>query len=481
MKLRKRTRVSTKVENMKDEPLPAKRARRSKTQNEPPTQRPRQTRYMLRNRNNEKYAAKSAEPTQMNLNLLDLNDDCLLHILQNMCPTQLCNMAETCKRLQAMARYAFRLKYKRLDLKTSQGMNAIKRLLKNFGGQTSTLQIVHSNSCHTSLHCNCTLGKSKKLLTWIVRYCRQNLVDLTLKGFRIESDMMNKAKERFASLETLTLDTCILFDCTLNACKESLQVLHLDDVVFYSSSGFKQIYRPLLAFIRTAKVLCELSITGCHDVPMTVFAAISKLSNLKTLRLNGNTIVSETQFDQQMPQFSAMQNLTTFNFDLFGHSAFQIVHGLVANNVAIEHLELHNCPLDNGTIEQICQMQSIKNLSLDRLNNENILRLGSELKQLMKFFISSCNIVTPEGLTAMLRQAKRLEYLEVNMPNFVFSLNTYENMLHIMKRRKEQRKLDFVFHTYGDEQWDSVDVLEENEKWLSVNECVHFFRLILLI
>lgn len=40
-------------------------------------------------------------------NILDLNDDCLINILKNLTLIHLCATAETCKRLQTVAREAF--------------------------------------------------------------------------------------------------------------------------------------------------------------------------------------------------------------------------------------------------------------------------------------------------------------------------------------------------------------------------------------
>lgn len=113
-----------------------------------------QTRYLLRSRAKVGEIViediKLTEPQRHQKRIgqiMQLNDDCLLALFERMDPNTLCNVAETCLRLNELARYHFRIKYSNFDSASliSEGVvvyDMATKLFRNFGNLITSLNLV---------------------------------------------------------------------------------------------------------------------------------------------------------------------------------------------------------------------------------------------------------------------------------------------------------------------------------------------------
>ncbi|XP_055313500.1 uncharacterized protein LOC129574900 [Sitodiplosis mosellana] len=440
-----------------------------------------QTRYMLRSSTrNGLVVAEQNEDTNGQrkrkgpLRLMDLNDDCLLAIIGNMNVIELCDVAETCKRTQALAQYHFHLKHRRLDLVSLAGPKPklALRLLRNFGGEALSLNMARDLFPHKEK------VASRKLLSLIAKYCCPNiLTELSLSQFIITPDPMKDLKELFGSLEMLKLEKTTMEDCDLSPFKDNLKVLNMALGNFHYSPYPARIYNSLIKFVNTAKSLKVLSIDNHGpSLPSRVFIAIGKFKDLKELELDGRDTCRKT-FQRNCSHLFALNNLKVLKINCHGYFVQHLVEGLAANNIAIEHLSLKNGTFDNGVsvATAISKLESIMILKLfvmGNVNNAHLLVMAKGLKLLTELVVIGWFSVnaTQQGIVEMLREADRLSWLEISTRQFKFNIDTYNEMLAIIKKRPEHIKLQVIFGHWSGESFDRKGNLRSNDKWLSVKE-----------
>ncbi|XP_055313523.1 uncharacterized protein LOC129574906 [Sitodiplosis mosellana] len=442
-----------------------------------------QTRYMLRSSTKNGHlvtehnvSTERKRKRKGQLKFMDLNDDCLLAVFGNMNVIELCDVAETCKRTQALAQYHFHLKQRRLDLVSLAGHNPklALRLLRNFGGHASSLNMARDLFPHKKE------AASRKLLSLIAKYCRANvLTQLSLSQFSIALVSMKDLKELFGSLEMLKLENTTIKGCTLGPFKGNLKVLKLKDSDFCDSAYPVPVYKPLITFINTKKVLQCLSIcSSTRSVPSRICQAIGELKDLKELELDEQGLGDcEKTFRQICRHLLELNHLKVLKLNCHGYSVQYLVEGLTANNVAIEHLSLKDGRFDEGfnVATAISKLESIKILKLfvmGNVNNAHLLVMAKGLKLLTELVVLgwfSVN-VTQQGIVRMLRETARLSCLKIVARSFKFNINTYNEMLTIVQNRSEHIKLQLSFGNQFVAPFDPEGTLRSNDKWLSVKE-----------
>ncbi|XP_055313515.1 uncharacterized protein LOC129574903 [Sitodiplosis mosellana] len=453
-----------------------------------------QTRYMLRSNTRSGLAiAEHNESTDGKrkrkgpLRLMDLNDDCLLAVFGNMNVIELSDVAETCKRTQELVQYTFRLKHHhRLDLISLAGHNLklALRLLRNFGGHASSL-----NMTRNVLFSHKQEAASRKLLSLIAKYCRPNtLTELSLSRFIITPASMKDLKELFGSLEILKLENTTIKDCDLSPFKDNLKVLKLKDSDFCDSTYRFPVYKPLITFVNTTTALQVLSI--CSSTRLTqsrtrVYQAISELKDLEELELNERSLGGcEKTFQRICTYLFALNNLKVLKINCHGYSVQQLVEGLAANNIAIEHLSV-TCVKFGDIFDDAIAIGKLKTIKVLKLLNArmvidaHLLIIVNDLKLLSELVVTgwiSVN-VTQQGIVEMLREADRLSCLKINTCHFQFNIGTYDEMLAIIKNRPEHIKLQLIFGHWSREPFDPEGNLRSNDKLLSVKAVSPLFNI----
>lgn len=140
------------------------------------------------------------------LNFLALNDNCLLHVYENLSLADLCSMAEVSVRLKQLAQYLFRLKYRNFDMKLlTTGndkitMTQARRLFYNFGHLMISLRVSRKDFVFDQPMNNPFKGQ-QRLFFLIDKYC--SLDSLTLDHFWINMSMIRDSVSIFKTLKTL--------------------------------------------------------------------------------------------------------------------------------------------------------------------------------------------------------------------------------------------------------------------------------------
>lgn len=123
----------------------------------------------------------------------DLNDDCILHLLECMSLDSLCNMAEVSVRLKQLAQNTFRRKYRHVDMNllANSGckvtMQQSRRLFYNFGQLILSLHLSRKVFLFDEPKMNPFQGQNR--LFWLIRkYCK--LESLTMGHFWLNVNMM---------------------------------------------------------------------------------------------------------------------------------------------------------------------------------------------------------------------------------------------------------------------------------------------------
>lgn len=449
--------------------------------NPTPAKRPR---YILRSGiKNGQFVADDIEPLEYDeprkrkrnggMKLLDLDDDCLLIILEYMDVVELCDIAETCKRTQKLAQYTFRLKHKRLNLNTIRAITLQKtmRLLRNFGSVITSLNI--SRKLLSPLETN---KASEKLLILIGTHCGENLTELSLKNIRMTVKSMNQMEKVFGSLTSMTFEHFSFNNSDLSALNDKLEVLKINYVDFMNSFAFTpNNYKPLIDFLKTANALKHLSIVQCTRLPSLILRTIGQLTQLEELEIHLNMKTSENVIQRNLLHWFALNKLKVLKMDCQGISPQPLLEGLAANNIAIEHLELiHTMHLDY--IDSVSKLKTIKILKLDGqfdFSDEHLLTIANGLKLLNELHVSSefSPNVTQNGVLELIRKANQLSCLHIYVQDFELTMNVYNEMLRIVKNRHEYIKLTITFSNDG---WkpifDQDETLRMNNHWLEVVE-----------
>ncbi|XP_031626496.1 uncharacterized protein LOC116342858 [Contarinia nasturtii] len=422
--------------------------------------------------------------------LTDLNDDCLLSILEHMNPVTLTTFAETSDRMNGLARYHFRLKYKCFDFISLIGVNnevnygMAKQLFKIFGDLMTSLNLARY------LFANQNDNLSYDLLNLIKHHCC-NLKTLKLEDIFIETQNMQKLNALFEPIETLVLDNCSFqqhnigfgnmkhlkklkmseFNCSW---KKTIgrNFEELEQIEFDSCHGLLNEY--LETFIKANQMLKSLTVTECMYVTSNVFSAISSLKQLEEFEFKSSRLAENT-IQTDLMHLAALKNLKVLNLDCMKSSVAQLLQNLVKNSIQIEHLELANGTMNDDTLASINKMKTIKILKLNEiaeLTENQVVGFTKELNQLEQLHIKTNAKVTKYSLTAMVQNAVRLSCIKIDSPALHLDTYTYDMMLASIRKRDENIKLDLTI--YGNCEQILVPEIkqlnDQNDRWFCVKE-----------
>lgn len=135
----------------------------------------------------------------MVLDLLDVNDDCLVEIFENLTIEELAAVASTCTRFQTIARDVFSLHHKSNSVELYVNSIAERRqtsaILRNFGDLIARLEIISSH-----------MKDSTFTLNMMSKYCTGVLEKLKLSNFyHIQQNQIVDAKPLFRNVHHLIL------------------------------------------------------------------------------------------------------------------------------------------------------------------------------------------------------------------------------------------------------------------------------------
>lgn len=422
--------------------------------------------------------------------LLMLSDDCLLTIFAHMDPLTMSNVAGTCDRLNDLARYTFRVKHNNFGMASLIGsvdgnlsVQMIMKITRGFGDLI------------TSLHLSCSLfGQTNQtsydLLKLVKKYC-PNVKTLELEDFSVSHENMAKLRSMFQSIETLELDSCNFNTSDLGAMAQlktlkirngdydyARQIFNrnfdkLEEVEFHDLELFRD--DTLMEFVIRNPELKRLSIANCESISTNIFSSIGQLKQLEEFEFHQfYRRRTDELFHDDLMQLASIGKLKVLKLNCFGWSVARLLEAFVNRKTPIEHMELVNGLIDQGTCENIKKMKTIKTLRMNEmvgLAEHHVLSFVKELQLLHTLHIKTEARINRFGLKAMVRDGNRLACVKIDSPSLLLDVDTYQNMLATVQKREQHIKLDLTI--YGNEH--QLTVPESirkgsNEKWFSVKE-----------
>lgn len=342
----------------------------------------------------------------------------------------------------------------------------------------STLDITNKYGEDTSM-------EVMEVLCLINQYCSQNMN--TLKLHRFNGLQLGKVEPLLSHIKKLAIICCHSFRLSM-PCLKNLETLHLVSCKDFSSDDFLNISFPKLKQIQLQEMdinnhtldgiialtpsLTTLSIIHCDEITSLIFNAVGRLQNLKIFKYRQHRRYHSQGFLSNLVHLTSLRKLEVLKLDCSGASVLRLFEGLAATEVALEHLELTDGPIDDDIINSVIKLKSLKILSLFEmagLKEVYIMRISKELKLLEKMQIKSRSNISPFAMKRIVRDATRLKCFDIEVPKFIFDQETYQAILAEVMSRPDRIKIELAIHGSDSQLTVPKETLKgNNEKWLSV-------------
>lgn len=134
--------------------------------------------------------------------VLDLNDDCLLHVFQYLYVDELCSVADVCKRFRQNAQMQCVYLKPQMSYLFQSTSKQTTRIFRKFGPFIRSLQLgdVFSYGCNNEY----------RICEMVNRYCGERLTELEINAYNITDDVALLLGPILPRLRKLTFDNCRL-------------------------------------------------------------------------------------------------------------------------------------------------------------------------------------------------------------------------------------------------------------------------------
>ncbi|XP_063705350.1 uncharacterized protein LOC134834560 [Culicoides brevitarsis] len=419
--------------------------------------------------------------TNPTMDLMDLNDDCLLYILQFLNLIELMDLRGVCCRLDNLILQS-RSRFVHFNFKafpSGQNFDETKflEILQFLGSTIKSLDLNGFFDIFPYFY-----GKSV-IFQWISEHC-VNLETYIHEDFDFDNiPMIQQFASVVRTLRSLTLINCSfddsLGDCFIDAQLEELKV-----------DGMKITEK----FFKNVSNLISLSIRQC--INMTADSHIQVLkNNLKVRKLEISSICKTEElvnFISKLPQIEELtMNVTSVNFSAFGDlpnlkklklsqkyypvldkdlvsvEMKKLIEQLKQKNI-IEDLETRRMDLHEH-LNLISELTSLKELSLDKLNRAT----DADVKNLQKLVnLEKLTIFSFEkklSVDSLIKSLKRLQHFLVGIDEI--DIEYLEKLTQTLNHSQNRPKLELHVETiHVGEQSDVLyDLLRNNKDVLKVS------------
>lgn len=355
------------------------------------------------------------------IDLLNLNDDCLLEMFKYLRPIDLRNVSQVNQQLNDLVKYYVRLKYKIQETMAS---------CFNFATHDDRLNFTSASLCAK------IFGHEIRLITIsgltsnfnvleILKYCTENklTIKLTDAVLSIESIVWNKW---FQQLEHLSI---------ANIRISNYQVRDL---------------------IHNNPYLKRLSIVNCVETSTWFFQYLPFLKNLEAFEFKKSyqTRNISTYLNNDLRYLLGLKKLKVLKFGfqkLIIYSAQELLNKFVENGIAIEHLELWNERSDNALLS-IGQLETIKILKLNNLigrQGDHILHIAKNLKLLQELHVRTETAISSSVIEEVINTAKGLTCLKIDAKDIHFVHRNVSDIQNSVKNRTEKITLKLEIYVNG--------------------------------
>lgn len=359
------------------------------------------------------------------MNILQLNDDCLIMICDYLELMDLLALKKTCSRFENISCEVFK-RYKVLDFdldpseKKYLTMLDAKNILTEIGGYIEHLFISRERF----------LKSGMRILHLIPRYC-PNLTDLDINDFKLKGSILKGFDEVFKSLKGLSLADCSIDDTVGKSLihATNLQRLNLSlnsEITGKCLSSVKNLKylnlescqniqgKPFTTFAKHNKTLEYLNICNCGRLTTDAIKSIAtNMTDLEHLVCNNNY---DSVDASTMALLGKLPNLKKIQFKINGYSPIdQILQGLVEVN-KLEHLDLSEgvfTAVDYTVLSNLTHLKELKlNYKLD-LGDEQLAKLA-QMGTFVELQIAGCSKVTDTQLIEFIRKNPQLKLLDIS-------------------------------------------------------------------
>lgn len=381
--------------------------------------------------------------------ILILDNDCLLHIFNDLTVVDLVNFAETCRRISNEARSIYK-KYSEIEysqkLFDATNEATVDRIFSNIGFYISSLTI--------NFESNVDICES------IFKYC-PNVHNLKYKtrGLAEDGRIFQHNQGQFRQLRSLEMHNCVINNGSIFG--EQLECLSLIScrVNLWSNMEAMNSVQNLTVIQCSGSGLLQLT-NSTKNIKKLVFYSQGSLPKYNTIKnvesldvdVDVDVDVNSTLRLKKIHQLSRLRILRVIYHNELRTGQFLLK--LAKKNCSLEELHLYKQEIDTTTMSAWSEFKKLKVLNLQypfHSHGNNILRgISQALPDLKEFHFIKSSSVSSKGIISFYTSMKTIEKL--NFCNCDVAASTLNEINDLIKL-EPSRKLEFTTNSilYDDE------------------------------
>lgn len=399
----------------------------------------------------------------------DLNDHCILEILERVTILDLCAIKNTCKRFDALADYFFKMAYKALNfndwnIKGSFQLiseEEMRTILTAFGPDIDSITVNAENFA----------PESKVVLKIINEFCGgPRMHYFKMVKFVIDEETVERCDRLWPTIEQLTIDKCYADDSVIEALiRKCTSLTQLEMIRQMNTDGHCLLHEfPNLqgfslrsndnfdlecvrTFLEKNPQLRTLSLIGCNFVDDEIFEMIAdNLVNLEALYIRVVHVTSS--FEANLENLLRLQSLRKLEFNCGLRPIVSFVQGLAMTN-RIESLGISSAeftPELNGALCNLKNLQVLKLMSMYDGQVNSIKSLAQQLPKLKELHLIECDIFDIEQIIEFIEHAPQLEKLVVIQCSKILPMDGEQFKRLADSCQKRLDKLQLSLHLDGE-------------------------------
>lgn len=368
-------------------------------------------------------SSASGEPGAMNI--LHLNDDCLIAIFGELDLTDLLTLKKTCTRFEVIT-YDILKRYKFFDFE----MLFAKKPYLTMLDAKNVLTELGSFVEHLSISQDTFNKPGTRILNLIPRHC-PNLKQLEIQDFLLKVTALKVLGSVFKKLEGLSMISCGITDNVEQSLAQAKNLQRLD------LSSNSEITGKCLKVVKNLK---RLNLEGCQNIqgkPFSVFTehnktleylnihCCSRLTTdaIKALAANLTELthlVVNNSYDNVDPSAMALiaklPKLKKLQFKINGYAPIDHILKSLAGTNQLEHLDLSDGIFTQVDYSLLCGLSNLKELKLNYkldLSDAHMSKLATKTN-FTELHIAGCTSVTDDALIEFISKNPQLRLLDVS-------------------------------------------------------------------
>lgn len=395
------------------------------------------------------------------LQLLGINDDCLLEIMRHLELKDLCSAAGVCDRFNELAKMVFSAKWKDATW-IVDSVDEAHDYLCNFGRITKSIRMKLTTELKKAGNCS-------NILDLMVKYCSHTITHLELHNFIFETNntIIWQSRAIFVKLKKIILTKCSISIKWIVECHELIELELIDTHVTYNGPRHQ-----------SCSSLQSLKINGSSSwVQHGLHLFLQSNQQLKTLEiLPLSTIKSGISWYERILHFvpPAIERLTiapfgSANFERFvSLKAIRIVNKYfyaentrffidhLETNAMVESLEIEsNGYLSGRNANAIAKLRTLKTLKLHMPSGfygASLLDVIEHQKHLTELTLSTfMSQLNGSDLLQLIQKCPNLQLLglffdfnEDDEKKLEMNADLYRKMLNVVSHRPKGNPLQII-------------------------------------